>query len=413
MRTFFYSLAIFILVFLIYFAIGTDFSFKPKWALDYFNLLSQSLQHFRLDIENPGSTYDLSYYKGKWYGTWGILPAILLIPFQIATGRFIPIFYLSVLFASLNVVFVYLLLIRIKKEFLPNLSQFGIGILLLLFAFGTANFYVGTLGSVWHVDQIVTSFLATLGIYIIFKKNRSLRDYLISSAIFSLAFLGRPTIVLSLTLPLLLYFWEVFDKNRSVEARIKALKKGLFIFGAPFLCFMLVFFLYNYFRFENIFDYGFNYIHEAPYLARLREQTGAFSFANVPKNLWYMLFEIPGISLGEKIMFSFNLNGNSILFLTPPFFAALLASPIVKKSQKYMPDFYIIAFWVTAIVTIFPSLMHYGSGWMQFGYRYSLDITVLLLVLSVFGIKGKINTLFVIGTIVSIVLYTWGIRSLV
>src|SRR5438132_1486346 len=93
----------------------------------------------------------------------GPLPAILLIPFQLILGRFIPSFYLSVFFASINTVIVYALLHRVRKEFIPKLTSFSIYLLTALFAFGTTQFYVGTLGSVWHVDQMVSSFLATFG----------------------------------------------------------------------------------------------------------------------------------------------------------------------------------------------------------------------------------------------------------
>lgn len=414
MKKYISAFIIFLVVFIVYFAVGTNYTFKPKWALDYFNPLAQSLLHFRLNIENLGTTYDLSYYEGKWYGPWGIIPAILLIPIQLFKGRFVPPFYVSIFFSSLNVSIMYLLLKRMKNDFLPQLSVVNIYMILVLFAFGTTQFYVGTLGSVWHVDQITTSFISTLGIYFIFRKDRKLIHYFLSILCFSITLLGRPTVVLLNILPVSFYLYDLFIKSKIVTYKIKktTLFKEVFLLSVPFLFFSTLFFIYNYARFGNVLEYGFNYIHESPYLASLREQHGPFSFNNMLQNLWYMLFEIPGLSYADKIVLNINLKGNSVFFLTMPLLTAFLASPMIRKGKKISLNPYIAFLWFAAIITIIPSLMHYGSGWMQFGYRYILDINVLLVLLSVLGIKGKVNILYFLGIIFSIFLYYLGINIL-
>lgn len=413
MKRFLPLIIIFSVVFIVYFIVGTNYTLRPKWALDYFNELAQSILHLRLDISNLGATYDLSYYQGKWYGPWGIIPALILIPIQLIRGQFIPTFYLSILFSSLNTVLMYLLLLRIKKEFLPKLSTLGIYVCLAFFAFGTTQFYVGTLGSVWHVDQIVTSFLGTLGVFFIFRKKRKFTHYFISLICFGLAVLGRPTIVLLVILPIILYIFDLqrkkifttFHRMRSVF-----IKETLFL-SFPLIFFVIIFFFYNYVRFGNIFEYGFNYIHESPYLMQLREKNGPFSVKNIPGNMRYMLFEVPSINFKNNNLFNFNLNGNSILFLSPPLLAIFLASPVKKKKGKFFLDSYIFPLWTTAIVTLIPSWMHYASGWMQLGYRYSLDVNILLVILSVFGINGNVGLFYKLGTIFAIMIYVLGIRA--
>ena len=98
MRQFVKLLLIFLVVFFVYFAVATQFTFQPKWAIDYFNPLTQSLLNFRLDIKDPAMTYDLVNYQGKWYVPWGILTSLFLIPLQLIKGRFVPILYLSCFF---------------------------------------------------------------------------------------------------------------------------------------------------------------------------------------------------------------------------------------------------------------------------------------------------------------------------
>ena len=164
-------LFLFISVFVLYFGIATGFSFQSKWYLDYFNPLGQSIRQGRLDIVNPAVTYDLVQYGGKWYAPWGILPALFLIPVQMLKGRFVPPLYLTLFFASADVVIFYFLLQRTKREFLLKLSEPFLWLVLILFAFGTTHLYVGTLGSVWHGDQMVSNFLERLGYTVYLRKN--------------------------------------------------------------------------------------------------------------------------------------------------------------------------------------------------------------------------------------------------
>ncbi len=411
MKKYFHLLAIFFTVFFVYFGMSSKFTFKPKWALDYFNPLAQSIIHGHFDLVDPGTTYDLVHFRDKWYAPWGMLPALILIPLQLIRGQFIPTIYLTMTFASLNVVIVYLLLLRMKREFFLDMKTRDIYLLLLLFAFGTTQFYVGTLGSVWHVDQMVTAFFGTLGIFVIFKKKRLFRDYMFSSILFSMALLGRATIVLGIILPGILYLWEFFKRTIRKD-RIEAFKRRFLIFGLPLLSFSIFFFLYNYARFQNPFEYGYKYIQEAPYLQRIRESNGILSLRNISTNLWYMIFEVPNLTFNRTVVLDFNLKGNSIFFLTPPFLAIFLTSPIVRKKKRFIVDPYITSLWAAVIVGMLPSLMIYSTGWMQFGFRYSLDITVMLLLLSVFGMKGRLNILYVLGILFSISMYVLGIQSL-
>lgn len=398
-------MGIFFVVFWLYFGIATSFTFYPKWALDYFNPLAQSLLRGRFDIVDPSITYDLVNVGGKWYAPWGILPALFLIPIQIIKGRFIPPVYLTLLFASADVVVFYFLLRRLQKVFLPVFSEFSLWSALALFTFGTTHVYVGTLGSSWHVDQMVTNFFGTLGIYFIFKKKRAIRDYLFSILSVSIALLGRATIVLLVIIPACLYAWDfILPRQISSGQRQRAIIRGMLLFGIPLGLFSALFFIYNWLRFGNLFEYGYRFIAESPYLAQIREKNGILSLANFPTNVWHMLFELPSFRWENGLKLHFNLKGNSIFFLTPSFLAIFWAKPWQKVE--------VTALWIGAVVAMIPSLLIYSTGWMQFGYRYTLDITAVLVILSVFGMKGRLNLLYVLGILFSIAVYQMGIRAL-
>lgn len=401
---------IFLATAVLYFGVSTRWTYTAKWYIDYFNPLAASLLHRRIDIDPHGQTYDLIQYNEKWYAPWGILSALFFIPFHLILGRYIPSIYISIFFGALNVCIVYLLLVRFKMEFFPKMNAWEIFSFLLLFAFGTMNFYVGTVGSSWHVDQIVTSFFGNAGILAIFKKERTRRDYFMSVALMGIALLGRGTIVFLSVIPAILFLWDMLvqKKKRFLDGFIVGIK----VFLIPALLFSGWFFLYNWLRFGNPLEYGYAFIQESPYLAAFRHRYGSMSFHFLPINLWYMLFEIPAVRLGKTITLGVNLLGNSILYLTPPFLAALFAPPIFIEKGRWRMNPYIFSLWVGAIITMLPSLLIYSTGWMQFGYRYSLDITVVLLLLAVFGVKGKVNILMFFGILWATWMHVMGITAL-
>lgn len=407
------SLILFLSVFVLYFGIATDFSFHPKWYLDYFNPLAQSIRQGHFDISNPAVTYDLVQYRGKWYAPWGLLPALFLIPVQLIKGRFVPPLYVTLFFASADVAVFYFLLRRIKREFLPYMSELSLWLALLLFAFGTTHIYVGTLGSVWHVDQMVSTFFGTLGIYSVFTKKRALWSYFFSALCFGVVLTGRATIVLLVSIPALLYSWEfLIPVTVSWSKKLRAVRNGIAIFGTPLGIFTGLFFLYNWIRFENPLEYGYRFITEAPNLSSLRERYGIMSLSHLATNIRYMLFELPGLYWNQGLRLHFDLKGNSIFYLTPPFLAIFLAKFWHKDRGRLIIDPYILSLWVAAIITMIPSLLLYSTGWMQFGYRYSLDITAVLVLLSLFGLKGRINVLYIAGIVFSVTVYQMGIMAL-
>lgn len=397
MRKILISTGVFLIIFAAYFAVGTQFTFKPKWFTDYYNPLTKSLTQFRLDIPEPTDTYDLSFYNGKWYVPSGLLPALFLIPFQLVLDRFIPTFYLSIFFASLNAGLIYLLLYRAREDFFTKSSKWLPLFGTILYAFGTTHFYVGTLGSSWHVQQIVSIFFGNLSLLLIFKRNRNIQDYFFAILAASVALLGRPTVALLAVLPITLYIWDIYCRKR------KTALNHIILIVSPLFIFTSLLMLYNYARFNHPLEYGYSYINEAPNLQARREQYGISSIRHIPHNLRHMVWQVPKISPREGWRIDFDLQGNSIFFLTPPFLAAFLA---------WRRNIYPILLWLTAVVTILPTLMHYSTGWMQFGYRYSLDITAILVLLSLFGIKGRINVLYTLGIFFAIYMHWFGINAL-
>ena len=353
-------------VFVVYFGTATQWTFHPPWTIDYINPMAAALRQGRLDIPNPSMTYDLAFYNGRWYMTWGALAAAVHIPLQLlAGGRYVPALYTSLLFGSLSVGVVWLMLRRIRNDWFAKASMLPVIFFTFLYAFGTMQYYLATVGSIWQVNQVVSTFFGVLGMAMILKKKRSVKDYLLSSAFCGIALLGRPTVGLLIVIPV--FFFR---------------KPYVFL---PMLAAVFIMLAYNGVRFGNPLETGHRFLKEAPELAAKREQYGMLSLAYVPVNAWHMILAPPRISWKNGLTLDIDLMGNSIFLLSPILLLALGTLPLIRLQSI------VRALWLGMMLTAAASLLYYNTGWMQFGYRYALDFSFLLVILVYFWSAGRIR----------------------
>lgn len=373
-------------VFVVYFGTATRWTFHPPWTIDYVNPMASALVRGRLDIPDPAMTYDLAQYRGRWYMTWGALAALVHIPLQLlAGGRYVPALYTSLLFGSFTVTLLWWILERVRRDWFPGASVWQPVVFAFLYAFGTTQYYLSTVGSIWQVNQVVSTFFGVLGTAMILKKNRSVRDYVMSSAWYGVALLGRPTVGLLIIIPVCLVIYELWQKKSGDIVW----KKGIAIF-VPICAAVFVVFGYNAVRFGNPFETGHQYLAEAPDLAAKRERFGMLSFSYIPTNVWHMIILPPRLSWVHGPTMNIDLMGNSIFFLSPILLSALGTWFWMRSRRPYLPI--IVAVWSGIFATAASSLLYYNTGWVQFGYRYALDFSFLLVVLVYFWMSGKLRS---------------------
>lgn len=391
--------------FLIYFIVATRGTFVITQDLDYFNLQAQAFLHGRLDLANPIFTDELSLYKGKWYLYYGPLPAIPLAISQAATNRiFIPTIYFNVLVASLNVCLVFLIVRQLRLDFFPRASVFVPIVASLLFAFGTVHFWLAVRSGLWFLAQTHSFFFNALGLYFVLRRNPSFLYYFLSVLFIAVNFFGRVYTVFLLSIPIVLFFFAQKKSLWSVTL------KRLSILSMPVLFFMIVYLTYNFVRFENPLESGFSYQKFHPhYLSKYNAAGGWFHIRNIPENLWYLVMETPSLTLtpnGVKLIH--NPEGNSIFYLTPPFLTIFLSQPLVRRGKRLIVQALPLSLWLGMILTLFPILLLSGTGWVQFGYRYSLDVTIPLLLLSLFGVQMRVKFLYGLAVLFAIFIQTLG-----
>ena len=388
-----------ITVFTVYFGTATAWTFRPPWTIDYINPMAAALRQGMLDIPSPPMTYDLALYNGRWYMTWGALAAAVHIPLQLlAGGRYVPALYTSLLFGSLTASSVWWILERIRKDWFVKTPKVTTIFFTFLYAFGTMQYYLATVGSIWQVNQVVSTFFGVLGMAMILKKKRSVKDYLLSSAFCGIALLGRPTVGLLIIIPIIFLAYEVKRMQKFSSVML------------PIFFALVVFLVYNAVRFGNPFETGHRFLKEAPELAAKREQYGMLSLSYFPTNVWHMIVVPPGFAWVNGPTMSIDLMGNSIFSLSPVLIVSLGTLFWITSKRKYLAV--IQAIWLGIVVTALPSLLYYNTGWMQFGYRYALDFSFLLIILAFFWSAGRVRLWMALLSIYTLWVNYTGIRLL-
>ncbi len=240
--------------------------------------------------------------------------------------------------------------------------------LVILFGFSTATWWVTLRGGVWHTGQLIASILTFVALLEAFGRRRALVMGVLAGA----SFLTRATLLAAIP------YWGWRALPDGVRARLptgagEAVRAAIPIGGrllvgfAPAFVFAL---WYNDVRFGNPLESGYG-LAALPEFLEARRALGVFSLAHLPMNLEYLLWHL-GQATDSFPWFKPDGLGMSILLTSP---GLLLAVRADWRSRET------IALGLTALLVLVPSLLYYGGGWWQFGYRYALDAIPFVMVL--------------------------------
>jgi hypothetical protein len=134
------------------------------------------------------------------------------------------------------------------------------------------------------------------------------------------------------------------------------------LLGLGVLPAILLFFAYNQIRFGSPGESGYALATLPPFLERQRA-LGLFALAHIPMNLDYFLIHLPTF-IPTFPFFKPDGLGMSV-FITSP--GLLFATQADWRRPR--------SWWLAAatIAVLIPTLLYYGGGWLQYGYRYFLD----------------------------------------
>lgn len=171
------------------------------------------------------------------------------------------------------------------------------------------------------------------------------------------------------------------------------LGRSIVRFALPVVGFAALGMAYNYARFHSFSEFGHTYL-DVRQQAQI-EQWGLASYHYFARNLTVAFTLLPEW-LGHAPWISIGGHGLAMWFTTPLllFVAWPRDKPVIHR-----------ALWLTIALVAIPSLLYQNSGWVQFGYRFSLDYLVFLLMLIAIGgrpLNALAKTLIVVGIVINL-----------
>jgi len=356
----------------------------------YYNYLADAFLHGRLAFRlQPQSVIDLSFYHGYSYPYWPPFPAVLLMPFIAIFGVHFSDIIFTLGVASLNVALIALLLRQATLRGIIQLSRVQRGLLVAFFALGTVALPLAPLGGVWYTGQIVGCLCVILA-YLAAISLHGMRAAVLVGLALACALLTRNNLVFAGLWPAgyVLYQARAEGRRRLVGYTVAGF--------TPVLMAFVVICVYNWLRFDSIWETGYTFHQMNERFRSDFNQYGPFSLHYLSQNFYYQYVAYPfPYDPGESL-------GGSLFLLSPVFFGALQGLFAGRPRWSAW-----LLFGSLMLVNI-PILLLMGTGWVQFGPRYTFDFTVPLLLLTALGIRRWPIWLLASFTVISIGHYVIG-----
>ena len=345
------------------------------------------------------SQADIARRQYRHYVSFPPLPAVLMLPFVALFGMQLNDVLFTVLLAALAPALLFALLRRLRESGLSGRSVTDDLWLTALFAVGTVFYYCAVIGQVWYTAHVV-AVLCVIG-YAWFALEA--RSPLWAGVFLGLAFLTRDGPCLFM-FPL--FVWEAIRTSqmadapaeggwRAALARVewRAALRKLALFAAPVAVLGAVAAWFNYARFDSLTEFGHTYLN-VRWTGRI-QRWGLFNYHFLSRNLAAWLVLTPRI-LAKAPYVQVSWHGMS-LFLTTPAFLLLLWPKI--RSRLHWP------LWLTILPMFVMQALYQNDGWFQFGYRFSLDFVVFLMLLLALGgrrVGWPMRVLILVGIAVNL-----------
>ncbi len=316
---------------------------------DFF-YLADAFLHGRTWLEVVLGPNDVILRDGLAYVPFAPFPAIVLMPLVAIVGPVTADQWesgINALLAASVVGLGWWLLGRIGVQKIADRAR-----LVILLGFSTQIWWVTTRGGVWHTGHLIATILTLLCLIELFGRRRVVLIGLMAGA----AFLTRAPVAFALPFYALLLAGDALWEPRRWPWRAWV---GLV---AGFVPSILFFLWYNAARFGSPLESGYQLASLPPWLEAQR-QIGLFSIAHIPMNLDY-LFLHPFFPSSEFPFFRPDGLGLSIFITSPGLLYAIRAPWRDVRSRLLLG---------AAIAVLIPTLLYYGGGWLQYGYRYALD----------------------------------------
>ena len=340
------------------------------------------------------------------YVSFPIFPTLLMLPSALIGGRdgndVIP----TLLIAALILPLCLLTLRRLTAAGLSKRTLTDDLWLVATLAFGSVLWFSAVQGKVWYTAHVVGVALALVYAW----ASIETRNPLIAGLALGAAAMTRTP--MAFMFPLFVYeAWRMAARRVSEAEGPEAsasgslnLRKGkvavrkamiapLVHFAIPIVGCAILGMIYNYVRFGSLTEFGHSYLDVRQ--QNQIEQFGLASYHYLGRNLAVAFTLLPELLPHAPYV---QVSGHGLaLWVTTPVLLLLLWPRQKPPLHR--------ALWVTVAAVALPSLLYQNSGWFQFGYRFSLDYMVFLIMLLAIGgrpLSRVARTLIVLGIVVNL-----------
>jgi hypothetical protein len=327
------------------------------------------------------------------YVSFPPFPAVLMAPFVAIWGLSFNDVLFNALWAGLNPMLLFLLLRHLRARGLSRRTEVDDLWLTAMFGVGSVYYFCSVLGQVWFSAQIVA---VTLSIAYVWAALGARRPML-AGLFVALGFATRPP---WLVVPL--FFCELARVNggwgalRTRDAQ-RAFVKGTLRFSLPIAAVGIILAVLNAARFGSPFEFGHKFL--AVQWQERMFRFGLFNYHFLSRNLAAALILLPRVMTHYPYV-KISQHGMSMLVTSPN-----LAYTVMPQAPQPLRR----ALWLTVLATAIPSLLYHSSGYVQFGYRYSLDYLIFFMVLLAISsrpmtrlFKGLVVVSFVVNLFLAI-----------
>ena len=328
------------------------------------------------------------------YVSFPPFPAVLMTPFVAIWGLSFNDVLFNGLWAGLNPMLLFLLLRHLRARGLSRRTEVDDLWLTAMFGVGTVYYFCSVVGQVWFTAQIVA---VTLSIGYVWASLGAQRPML-AGLFVALGFATRPP---WLVIPLF-----ICEAVRSVGgwgalrtgAAWRALVRPMLRFSLPIAVVGIILCVLNAARFGSPFEFGHKFL--AVQWQERMFRFGLFNYHFLSRNLAAALILLPRLMTHYPYV-KISQHGMSMLVTSPT-----LAYSVLPQAPNPLRR----ALWLTLLATALPSLLYHSSGFVQLGYRYSLDYLIYFLVLLAISsrpltklFKGLVLWSFIVNLFLAIV----------
>lgn len=205
--------------------------------------------------------WDHSFYNGRYYMYFGIVPVFLLfLPYRVITGTNLVTFHATQIFVAFFIGGVFATFYMLARKFFENITfvmylslATAFSIMSIWYSIDAPSLYCTAITSGLCME-IWSLFFFIKAVWIEENEKKSILYAFLGSLLGALAFGCRPPIALAnlLVIPML----AEYIRKREINLR---LLKRLAFAASPYIIVGSLLMLYNYVRFDNPFEFGQTY----------------------------------------------------------------------------------------------------------------------------------------------------------